>query len=126
MQHHLSTTLERLVIEDVGCDKLILSSCKFLKEIILSNMPNLERWSSQEADDDDEDDQVIFHSPCTLMILDCQKLIYFPWILLRDLECLEMNNVGCDRIQLAISQSLKNVSLDNMPHLERWSSQKSR
>ncbi|KAJ8623945.1 hypothetical protein MRB53_032475 [Persea americana] len=112
--------LESLEIGEMGWDVIEIPTSQSLMEVKLDDMPNLERWSPHEADDGA---LVIPHSICTLSISNCPKLICLPMFLLPDLEELEMNEVGCERMEFSISHSLKTVDLFDMPNLERWSLQ---
>ncbi|KAJ8623903.1 hypothetical protein MRB53_032433 [Persea americana] len=98
-----------------------------LTQLVLSELLNLERWSSQQENGDGDeqrreaDEQVILNCLCRLRIHDCPKLIRLPKLLLPALEFLEMNGVGCDSLDLPMSKSLKELQLKHMPNLERWS-----
>ncbi|KAJ8624222.1 hypothetical protein MRB53_032752 [Persea americana] len=113
--------LEFLEMNRVGCERIDFPMSKSLKKFVLRDMPNLERWSFPEVDDD-EDGQVILRFFHTLKIFNCPKLIRLLKLLLPALEFLKMNGVGCDRIDLPMSKSLKEVKLEHMPNLESWSS----
>ncbi|KAJ8624231.1 hypothetical protein MRB53_032761 [Persea americana] len=117
----LLPALEFLEMNRVGCERIDLPMSKSLKKFVLRDMPNLERLSFPEVDDD-EDGQVILRFFHTLKIFNCPKLIRLLKLLLPALEFLEMNGVGCDRIDLPMSKSLKEVKLEHMPNLESWSS----
>ncbi|XXG84881.1 hypothetical protein AAC387_Pa11g0093 [Persea americana] len=121
---HLLTALECLKMNGVGCNKIELPLSRSLKEVMLSNMRNLERCSAREVDGTDENDQVIFGSLRTLSISDCPKLIFLPALHLPALEKLMMSRLSCEKIEFHTSQSLKIVSLADMPSLESWSPQK--
>ncbi|KAJ8623930.1 hypothetical protein MRB53_032460 [Persea americana] len=114
--------LEELWMRRVGCERIEFSRSHSLKTVYLFDMLNLERWSLQEVDDD-KDEQVTFGSLCTLRISKCPKLICPPQFLLPALEELEMERVGCEKIEFSASKSLKKVKLTKMPNLERWSPQ---
>ncbi|KAJ8625774.1 hypothetical protein MRB53_034304 [Persea americana] len=78
----LLPSIEHLEIEGVGWDAIEMpTSPSSLRELIVSDMPNLERWSPQEADGD-EGNQVIFHSLGTPKINECPKLVCLPGVLL--------------------------------------------
>ncbi|KAJ8625733.1 hypothetical protein MRB53_034263 [Persea americana] len=78
----LLPSIEHLEIQTVGLDAIEMpTSPSSLRELIVSDMPNLERWSPQEADGD-EGNQVIFHSLGTLKINECPKLVCLPGVLL--------------------------------------------
>ncbi|XXG84872.1 hypothetical protein AAC387_Pa11g0086 [Persea americana] len=131
--------LESLKIEEMSAVKYIVEfdgSHNYkglfpsLRELYLCDMPNLEGWSSLEEDvhgDDGEierDEQLIHCHLRHLTIYNCPNMIQLPQLhLLTALECLKMNGVGCARIELPLSQSLKEVALSNMCNLERCSVQ---
>ncbi|RWR93015.1 putative disease resistance protein RGA4 [Cinnamomum micranthum f. kanehirae] len=78
----LLPSLEYLEIGGVGWDAIEMpTSPSSLIKLVVDNMPNLERWSPQEADGD-EGNQVIFHSLGTLKINECPKLVCLPGVLL--------------------------------------------
>ncbi|RWR91737.1 putative disease resistance protein RGA4 [Cinnamomum micranthum f. kanehirae] len=99
-----------------------------LRRLVLKGLSNLERWSSPQENGDgdeqrrEEDEQVILGRLSRLDIDDCPNLVRLPKLLFPALEFLKMNGVGCDRIDLPMSKSLKGVSLTDMPNLEMWSS----
>ncbi|KAJ8623889.1 hypothetical protein MRB53_032419 [Persea americana] len=111
---HVSS-LTSLKIGYVGLDMIEIPASQSLKELSLSNMPNLERWSVQEAD------EMIFSSLRVLDISDCPKLICLPQLLLPALGQLDMSGVSCDKIEFSTSHSLRLVHLYSMPNLERLS-----
>ncbi|XXG87507.1 hypothetical protein AAC387_Pa11g2175 [Persea americana] len=78
----LLPSIEHLEIQTVGLDAIEMpTSPSSLRELIVYDMPDLERWSPQEADGD-EGNQVIFHSLGRLRIYRCPKLVCLPGVLL--------------------------------------------
>ncbi|RWR91943.1 putative disease resistance protein RGA3 isoform X1 [Cinnamomum micranthum f. kanehirae] len=110
----LLPSLESLEIGGMCWDMIQIPTSQSLMKVKLNRMPDLERWSPHEADDGTP---VIFYPIRTLSISNCPKLICLPMFLLPALEELEMSEVGCEKIELSRSHSLKRVDL------ERWSLQ---
>ncbi|KAJ8625731.1 hypothetical protein MRB53_034261 [Persea americana] len=73
----LLPSIEYLEIGGVGWDAIGIPTSPSLIKLVVDDMPNLERWSPQEADGD-EGNQVIFHSLATLKIYTCPKLVCLP------------------------------------------------
>ncbi|KAJ8623936.1 hypothetical protein MRB53_032466 [Persea americana] len=112
--------LKSLEIGELGWDMIEIPTSKSLMKVKLANMPNLERWSPHEVDDGTP---VIFCSVRTLSIYNCQKLICLRQFLFPALEELQLEGVGCEKIEFSTSKSLKKVKLTKILNLERWSPQ---
>ncbi|KAJ8623897.1 hypothetical protein MRB53_032427 [Persea americana] len=88
----LLPALEELKMEGVGWDKLEFSTSKSLKKFELAKMPNLEKWSPQEADDDE---RVVFDRLVELVVEECPRMVRLQHFLpsLQKLEISKSNEI---------------------------------